>query len=208
LRTRIKICGITRVEDARAAATLGADAIGLVFHAASARAVSIPQAREIVAATPPLVACVGVFLNADRDLVREVLASMRLDFLQFHGEESAAVCGSFGRPYIKAGALSGELDLASCANQYPQAAGFLLDSHQPGQMGGLGIKGDWSRVPRHSPQSLILAGGLNAGNVAAAVRDIGPHGVDVSSGVERGKGIKDAAKIKAFINEVRRVDCC
>ncbi len=208
MRTRIKICGITRVEDARAAAVLGADAIGLVFHAASVRAVSISRAREIINATPPLVTCVGVFFNADRDLVREVLASVPLDLLQFHGEESAAVCGSFGRPYIKAVALSGELDLASCANQYPQAAGFLLDSHQPGQMGGLGITGDWSRVPKHSAQSLILAGGLNTGNVATAVRDIGPYGVDVSSGVERAKGIKDAAKIKAFISEVRRADCC
>lgn len=208
MRTRIKICGITRIEDARAAARLGADAIGLVFHAASARAVSIPRAREIAATIPPLMTCVGVFLNADKEYVREVLASLRLDLLQFHGEESAGECGSFGRPYIKAVALSAELDFAAYASQYPQAAGFLLDGHQPGQMGGLGVKGDWSCVPRHSRQSLILAGGLDAGNVAAAVRDIRPYGLDVSSGVESAKGIKDAAKIKAFINEVRCVDCC
>lgn len=207
VRTRIKICGITRAEDAAAAGALGADAIGLVFYAASARAISIDQARLIAAATPPFVACVGVFLDADVAFVREILARVPLDMLQFHGEESPAICASFGRPYIKAIAMGAHIDVAQYMARYREAAGFLLDSHYPGQAGGLGITLNWARVPARTSRPLILAGGLDIGNVAQAVRKTQPYAVDVSSGVETAKGIKDAAKIKAFIDEVKRVDC-
>jgi phosphoribosylanthranilate isomerase len=207
MRTRIKICGITRVEDARAAAELGADAIGLVFYAASARLVSAEQARRIIAATPPFVACVGVFLNADAAFVREILASVPLNVLQFHGEEPSEACKRFGRPYIKAVAMGADSDVLGYMARYPEAAGFLLDSHLPGQAGGSGAMIDWARIPSRIERPLILAGGLNVDNVAQAVRKIRPYGVDVSSGVERAKGIKDVAKIAAFINEVKLVDC-
>ncbi len=206
MRTRIKICGITRAEDACVAAELGADAIGLVFHAASSRAVSIAQAREIVAATPPFVARVGVFLNADVAFIWETLASVPLDLMQFHGEEPPEACGSYGRPYIKAVAMGADMDVAEYIARYPQAAGFLLDSHLPGQAGGSGATIDWARVPARLGRPLILAGGLRVDNVARAVQTTRPYGVDVSSGVETGRGIKDATKIAAFINEVRRVD--
>jgi phosphoribosylanthranilate isomerase len=207
VRTRIKICGITRVEDARAAAELGADAIGLVFYAASARLVSTAQARSIVAAVPPFVACVGVFLNADAAFVRETLNSVPLDVLQFHGEEPSEVCGSFRRPYIKVVSMGGDMDIAEYIARYPEATGFLLDSHMPGQAGGSGTAIDWTKVPKCTARPLILAGGLSVDNVAQAVRTTRPYGVDVSSGVESAKGIKDAAKIQEFINEVKRVDC-
>lgn len=207
VRTRIKICGITRVEDARAAAELGADAIGLVFYAASARAVSIETARRIAAAAPPFVACVGVFLKAEAAFVQSVLAGVRIDLLQFHGEESLEVCESFKRPFIKAIAMGADTNVAEYIARYPSASGFLLDSHLPGQAGGRGSVLDWARVPTGQERPLILAGGLSVDNVARAVRSTRPYGVDVSSGVESGNGIKDAARMKAFIQEVKRVDC-
>jgi phosphoribosylanthranilate isomerase len=206
VRTRIKICGITRTEDAVAAAAAGADAIGLVFYAPSARAISLDAARGIGAAMPAFVARVGVFLNAKAAFVRKVLTNVPLDVLQFHGEEPPDVCESFGRPYIKAIAMGGEADIAHYMARYPGACGFLLDSHLPGQAGGSGTVVNWAQVPLRSGRSLILAGGLNVDNVALAMRSARPYGVDISSGVERAKGIKDVGKIAAFINEVKRVD--
>lgn len=206
MHTRIKICGITRMEDACAAAAAGADAIGFVFHAASTRAVSTQTACEIAAAMPPFVARTGVFLNAEAAFIRTILADVPLDVLQFHGEEPPEFCESFGRPYLKAVAVGGDTDIELYMTRYPGAAGFLLDSHLPGQAGGSGTIIDWARVPLSSPRPLILAGGLSITNVALAMRRARPYGVDVSSGVESAKGVKDAAKITAFINEVKRVD--
>jgi phosphoribosylanthranilate isomerase len=205
MRTRIKICGITRIEDAAAAAAAGADAIGLVFYAASARAVSMETARGIAAVVPPFIARVGVFLNAEAAFVRKVLTCVPLEVLQFHGEEPPEVCESFGRPYVKAIAMGGDADIAHYMACYSSASGFLLDSHLPGQAGGSGAVINWARVPRRSQRPLILAGGLSTDNVAQAMRTR-PYGVDISSGVERAKGVKDAAKIAAFINEVKSVD--
>jgi phosphoribosylanthranilate isomerase len=207
LRTRIKICGITRIEDARQAAVFGADAIGLVFYAASARAVSIENASRIAAAVPPFVACVGVFLDAEAAFIKSVLASVRIDMLQFHGEEPPELCESFGRPFIKAIAMGADANVAEYAARYAGAMGFLLDSHRPGEAGGLGKALDWARVPAQQVRPLILAGGLDVDNVARAVRATRPYGVDVSSGVESAKGIKDAGRMRAFIQEVKRVDC-
>jgi phosphoribosylanthranilate isomerase len=206
MRTRIKMCGITRIEDARAAAELGADAIGLVFYAGSSRVVSIAQARSIVAATPPFVSCVGVFLDADAGFVRETLLSVPLAMLQFHGAEPPEVCKRYGLPYVKAVPMGVDTDVAEYMARYPRAVGFLLDSHLPGQAGGSGTIINWARVPERSKRPLILAGGLSVDNVAQAVRATRPYGVDVSSGVETAKGIKDAAKMAAFISEVKRAD--
>jgi phosphoribosylanthranilate isomerase len=206
MRTRVKICGITRVEDALAAAGAGADAIGLVFYARSPRAVAIEQARAIVAALPPFVSVVGLFVDARPEAVRAVLDALPIDLLQFHGDECSADCSGFGRPYLKAISMRADLDVNAYARAYPDAAGFLLDAHQDGVPGGTGQRFDWAQVPRDFERPLILAGGLEPGNVAAAIRRVRPYGVDVSSGVELSKGIKDAAKISAFLTEVQRVD--
>ncbi|MBA2490502.1 MAG: phosphoribosylanthranilate isomerase [Gammaproteobacteria bacterium] len=213
MRTRIKICGITRAEDARAAVELGADAIGLVFYPASSRYVSIAQARELALAAGPFVTRVGVFLDADAAYIEEVLASIQLDMLQFHGEESETFCRRLGKPYLKAIAMGPEAEVAEVDDiepylaRYASASGFLLDSHAPGQAGGSGLAVDFARIPESSSRPLILAGGLNVINIAHAVRRTHPYGVDVSSGVEAAGGIKDAAKIAEFIKEVKRVDC-
>lgn len=206
LRTRVKICGITRPEDGRQAAVLGADAIGLVFVPASTRYVELDTAAEIIAALPPLVGVVALFLDPQPAEVERVVRRLPVDLLQFHGSESPEFCRAFGRRYLKALAMSeGSADPISQARRYPDAAGFLLDSHAPGELGGSGRAFDWSRVPE-LPRPLVLAGGLNPDNVAAAIRRCRPYGVDVSSGVEAGKGIKDADRMAAFLNEVRRVD--
>jgi len=213
LRTRIKICGITRAEDARTAVELGADAIGLVFYVASSRHVSIAQARELSLAVGPFVTRVGVFMDADAAYIDEVLARVQLDMLQFHGEESETFCRRLDKPYLKAIAMGPRAEIAERADiepymaRYPSASGFLLDSHVSGQAGGSGLTVDFARIPRTSSRPLILAGGLNVINIAHAVRRSYPYGVDVSSGVESAGGIKDAAKIEEFIKEVKRVDC-
>lgn len=206
MRTRVKICGITRVEDALAAAAAGADAIGLVFYARSPRAVGIEQARAIVQALPPFVTTVGLFVDAPPSEIRAVLDALPLDVLQFHGDECGADCGAFGWPYLKAIAMRPGIDVAAYARAYPDAAGFLLDTHKDGVAGGTGETFDWAQAPRDFARPVILAGGLNADNVAAAIRRLRPYGVDVSSGVEISKGIKDAARIGAFITEVQRGD--
>lgn len=210
--TRVKICGITRAEDALAAVNAGADAVGLVFYARSPRHVSIVQAAQLVAALPPFVTSVGLFVNADAAFVREVLAAVSLDLLQFHGDESPEFCAQFSRPYIKAIRVKGGVDLLQCAARFSAAKGLLLDAHVEGIPGGTGATFDWNLIPQGIPLPVILSGGLDVENVAAAIRQVRPYAVDVSSGVEASegintlKGIKDAEKIAAFINEVNNID--
>jgi phosphoribosylanthranilate isomerase len=216
-RTRIKICGITRVEDAVAAATLGADAIGLVFWARSPRAVDIETARRIALSLPPLVARVALFVDPDEAEVRAVLDALPVEWLQFHGGEPASFCSGFARPYLKAipvaeGATPA--DLLEYAARHPGAQGVLLDALKPGALpGGTGEAFDWTVVPAGWERRLILSGGLHSGNVAAAVRTVRPWGVDVSTGVEAlgedgrpKRGIKDPARIAEFIRGVRDAD--
>ncbi len=204
--TRVKICGITRVEDALAAAHTGADAIGLVFYQKSPRHVGIELAAQLAAALPPFVSAVGLFVNAEAALVREVLARVPLDLLQFHGDETPEYCGQFGKPYIKAIRVKAGVDLLQCAARFHAARGLLLDAHVEGVPGGTGTSFDWALIPGQLPLPVVLSGGLAAENVAAAIRQVRPCAVDVSSGVEAAKGIKDAAKIAAFINEVKQID--
>ena len=200
---RVKLCGITRVEDALAAAAAGADAIGLVFYAGSPRAVGVEQARAIIAALPPFVTTVGLFVDAGRDELAHILASVPLDLLQFHGDESAEQCEGFGRPYIKALRVRAGDDIVARVADYPGAQGILLDTYVEGVPGGTGEAFDWSLIPQGLSKPLILAGGLRPGNVAAAVAQVRPYAVDVSGGVEASKGIKDAQKVGAFIRAAR-----
>lgn len=200
---RVKICGITRVEDALAAAAAGADAIGLVFYAGSPRAVGVEQARAIIAALPPFVTTVGLFVDAGRDELAHILASVPLDLLQFHGDESAEQCEGFGRPYIKALRVRAGDDIVARVADYPGAQGILLDAYVEGVPGGTGEAFDWSLIPQGLSKPLILAGGLRPDNVAAAVAQVRPYAVDVSGGVEASKGIKDAQKVGAFIRVAR-----
>ena len=210
--TRIKICGITRVEDALAAAHCGADAIGLVFYERSPRHVGIAQAAQLAAALPPFVSAVGLFVNAEAALVREVLAQVPLDLLQFHGDESPEYCAQFGKPYIKAIRVKAGVDLLQCASDFRGAKGLLLDAHVEGVPGGTGATFDWTLIPKDLPLPVILSGGLDAENIAAGIEQVRPYAVDVSSGVEASKGIntqkgiKDAAKVARFIQEIRQAD--
>ena len=201
---RSKNCGMTRIEDALIAAEAGADAIGLVFYTKSPRAVSIQQARDIVAALPAFVTTVGLFVNASREELNDVLAGVALDLLQFHGDETPAECECYQRPYIKALRVKPGDDIAQLAAPYANARGILLDTYVPGVPGGTGAAFDWSLVPSGLPQPVILAGGLSADNVRAAIEQVRPYAVDVSGGVEADKGIKDAAKIRAFMRAVGR----
>jgi len=202
---RSKICGITRVEDALAAAEAGADAIGLVFYAKSPRAVSVQQAREIIAALPPFVTSVGLFVDASRCELGEILDAVPLDLLQFHGDETPDECDHYGRPYIKALRVKPGDDIAAHVARYANARGVLLDTFVPGIPGGTGEAFDWSLVPAQLSKPFILAGGLTAANVAQAIGQLRPFAVDISGGVESAKGIKDAAKIHAFMEAVRSV---
>ena len=202
---RIKICGITRVEDGLACARLGADAIGLVFYAPSPRAVSIQQAADIVRALPPFVTTVALFVNPNAAEVEAVLRAVRPDLLQFHGHEPADFCAQFGVRYLKALPVRAGVDLVQSAASYGAAAGLLLDTPTEA-FGGCGESFDWSLIPVDLAARCVLAGGLNAANVAAAIRQVRSWAVDVSSGVESAKGIKDANKIAAFIKEVRNAD--
>ena len=204
--TRTKICGITRVEDAQAVARSGADALGLVFYAKSPRHVTVPQAVQLMQAIPPFVTVVGLFVNPSADEVRNVLSYVALDVLQFHGEEEPEFCAQFGRPYLKAIRVRDGVDLVQCAALYADAQGLLLDAYIEGTHGGTGESFDWRLIPHDLPLPVILSGGLHPGNVAEAIRQVRPYAVDVSSGVEAAKGIKDAAKVAAFINEVKRID--
>ena len=201
-RCRVKVCGLTSVADALMVSAAGADALGLVFYPNSKRYVSIEQAAAICTATPPFVATVGLFLDAEASFVEQVLAAVPLTLLQFHGSETPAYCAQFQRPYLKAVGMKGLAasgGFASYADQYPQAQGFLVDSHEPGAAGGTGETFDWTQVPQTYPKPIILAGGLNPHNVAAAIRMSQVYAVDVSSGVEISPGIKEMAKVQAFI---------
>ena len=207
MRCRVKVCGITSVADAQMLAAAGVDAIGLMFYPSSSRYVSASQAAEICAALPPFVTTVGLFLDADAEFVREVLLSVPLDVLQFHGMESPEYCGQFGRPYLKAVGMKG-LEayggFAAYADRYPQAQGILVDSHAPGAAGGTGQTFDWTQVPQDYPKPIILAGGLKPENVAEAIRVSGVYAVDLSSGVESSPGVKDAGKVQQLMEAIKR----
>jgi phosphoribosylanthranilate isomerase len=209
-RTRVKICGLTRAEDVRAAVAAGADAVGLVFHPASPRAVGIEQARDLCALLPPFVTAVGLFVDATADRIDAILGQVPLELLQFHGEESAAFCAGFGRRWIKAIRMRPGLDVLAAADAYLSgpggAAGILLDAFDPVLAGGTGQAFDWDRIPADLAHRIVLAGGLTPENVAEAIARVRPFGVDVSGGVESAKGIKDAAKISAFMQGVRDGD--
>lgn len=200
---RIKICGITRVEDALAAAQLGAHAIGLVFFAGSPRAVTPQQARDIIAALPPFVVPVGLFVNADVQAVRATIAAAPVQLLQFHGDETPHYCAGFGLPYLRAVRVRPGVDLLQYAREFHAARGLLLDAYVDGVHGGTGATFDWSLIPRDLPVPVVLSGGLHAENVTEAVRRVRPWAVDVSSGVESAKGIKDVRKMAAFMTGVR-----
>ncbi|KAF0254932.1 phosphoribosylanthranilate isomerase [Pseudomonas putida] len=201
---RSKICGITRIEDALAAAQAGADAIGFVFYAKSPRAVDVRQARAIIAELPPFVTTVGLFVNASRCELNEILEVVPLDLLQFHGDETPQDCEGYHRPWIKALRVRPGDDLEAACQLYAGARGILLDTYVAGVPGGTGEAFDWSLVPAHLSKPIILAGGLSADNVGQAIAQVRPYAVDVSGGVERAKGIKDAAKIEAFMQAVKQ----
>lgn len=202
--TRIKCCGMTRMEDALLAAQYGADAIGVIFTARSRRRVDIADARAICAELPPFVSTVALFMDDEPAYVREVLREVQPDLLQFHGDESDEWCAQFGHRYLKAIAMGEGAEALPRLRAYPRAAGLLLDGHGLGEAGGSGKAFDWSLMPADLAQPLILAGGLTADNVAHAVRVARPWAVDVSSGIESAPGIKDAAKMHAFIEAVRQ----
>ncbi|AFK67769.1 phosphoribosylanthranilate isomerase [Pseudomonas plecoglossicida] len=201
---RSKICGITRIEDALAAAEAGADAIGFVFYAKSPRAVDVRQARAIIAELPPFVTTVGLFVNASRCELNEILEVVPLDLLQFHGDETPQDCEGYHRPWIKALRVRPGDDLEAACQRYAGARGILLDTYVPGVPGGTGEAFDWSLVPARLGKPIILAGGLSADNVGQAIARVKPYAVDVSGGVEQAKGIKDAAKIEAFMRAVKQ----
>lgn len=206
MRTRVKICGITRPQDGLAAAAAGADAIGLVFYPPSPRAVSIEQAQAITAQLPPFVSVVGLFVDEQRASISRILDQVRIDLLQFHGNEPPESCMGYGKPWIKAVRMREDVDLTDAAQRYHKANGLLLDAYEPGKPGGTGSRFDWQRIPVEMAGKIILAGGLNPDNVESAVRQVHPWAVDVSGGVEAAKGIKGAQQIAAFIRGVQRGD--
>jgi phosphoribosylanthranilate isomerase len=214
MRTRVKICGITRVDDGLAAAHAGADAIGLNFWSGTQRCVTLDQARAIADAMPAFVTVVGLFVDPAPDEVRAALAAVPLDLLQFHGDETPAFCAGFGRPYVKAVPVRPGVDLLHYAGRYEGARGWLFDAFQPGGLpGGTGTTFDWNEIPSSLARPLILSGGLTSHNVGAAIRTVRPWAVDVSSGVEvtgndgkPQKGVKSPPKIAEFIREVRNAD--
>ena len=204
--TRVKICGITRVEDALCAAEAGADAIGLVFYARSPRNLTLEQGEAIARALPPFVATVALFVDPEPELVRAVEARVRPDLHQFHGEETPAFCAAFARPYLKAVRVRQGTDLLQYCASHAGARGLLLDAYVEGVAGGTGHRFDWDLIPAGLPKPVILAGGLGPDNVAEAIRHTRPWAVDVSSGVEAAKGIKDARRVQSFMKEVRNAD--
>jgi phosphoribosylanthranilate isomerase len=204
-RTRIKICGITREQDLASAARHGADAIGLNFYAPSPRSISIERARELAAAAPPLVSIVALFVNAPAEEVKKVITAVRPHLLQFHGDETPQFCASFDMPWVKAVRMGPAVDLLQYATEYAGARALLLDAHVEGY-GGSGTSFDWSLIPASLPLPIMLSGGLNPQNVSEAVRRVKPWAVDVSSGVESAKGVKDDAKIDAFCKGVKHAD--
>jgi len=206
MATLVKICGITRREDAHAAARAGAHAIGLVFYAESPRYVTPAKAAEIIRAIPPFITTVGLFVNANAAEVRSMLSEAPVELLQFHGEETPEFCGQFDQPFVKAVRVGPGVDLLQYARDYRDAQALLLDALVEGLQGGSGVTFDWNLIPRDLALPVILSGGLTAGNVTEAVRRVRPLAVDVSSGVESARGIKDASKIAAFMKGVRDAD--
>jgi len=206
MRTRVKICGFTRAEDAVLAARLGVDAIGLVFYPPSPRHIEIGQAISIVDALPPFTTVVALFVDADEAQIREVLVDVPIDCLQFHGEETPEQCRMYGKRYIKAIRMQDNVDVHQLAAAYHDADGLLLDTYHPNAIGGTGSLFDWGLIPKDCVLPIILAGGLDAGNARVAVQTVRPYALDVSSGVEVGKGIKDPQKMRAFITEVAQLD--
>jgi phosphoribosylanthranilate isomerase len=204
--TAVKICGITRSEDAVLAARSGAHAIGLVFYRPSPRYIAPDRAAEIIRSLPPFVTAVGLFVDATAEEVRATVARAPVGLLQFHGAEAADFCGQFGLPYMKAVRVRAGVDLIQYATEYRDAKALLLDAYVDGLHGGSGVTFDWSLIPGTSPLPVVLSGGLTADNVTEAIRRVRPWAVDVSSGVEKAKGIKDAAKIAAFMSGVRNAN--
>ena len=204
-RTRIKICGVSRPEDVAAAVDAGADAIGLVFHPGSPRYLTLAQAEALAQALPPYVTPVGLFVNAEPATVAAAVAAIPALVLQFHGDETPAQCAAAGRPYLRAARMAPGFDLLDFARRFGEAQGLLLDAHVEA-FGGSGKVFDWSLVPRGVPHRLVLSGGLHAGNVGSGIRELRPWAVDVSSGVESSRGVKDAAAIHAFCDAVREAD--
>ncbi|WP_299584664.1 phosphoribosylanthranilate isomerase [uncultured Microbulbifer sp.] len=200
---QVKICGITRIEDALMAVEAGADALGLVFYKASPRAIDPQAAAAIAAAISPFVTLTGLFVDAAQGEVDQVLESVPLNLLQFHGEEGARYCEQFRRPYIKALRMKEGLDVIAAMEAHPKSRGFLLDAYRPGVPGGTGETFDWDRVPQNSGRPIVLAGGLTAANVAGAIEAARPQSVDVSGGVEQGRGVKDPQKVAAFIRAAK-----
>jgi len=205
-RTRVKICGVRDPAHARVAAEAGADAIGLVFYRPSPRFLQVEDALAVARALPPFVAAVGLFVNEKPEEIRRVLAEVPLDLLQFHGDESPEFCAQFGRPFVRAVRMEGATDLIECERRFSAARALLLDAHVPGQPGGTGLTFDWSAIPSGLNIPVILSGGLDAENVGRAMRAVKPWAVDVSSGVEASRGVKDPRKIVEFIRKVRRED--
>ena len=205
-RTRVKICGIREPEHARIAAEAGADAIGLVFYGESPRHIDAERAAYVARQLPPYVMTVGLFVNADADSVWAVLDEIPLDLLQFQGDEPPEFCNQFGRPYVRAVRMEKGTDLVEYSSRYSGAKALLLDAHVPGERGGTGRVFDWNVIPREHPVPLILSGGLTAQNVGRAIREVRPWAVDVSSGVESSRGVKDPAKIVEFIRSVKSED--
>jgi phosphoribosylanthranilate isomerase len=202
MRTRVKICGFTRVEDAAFAARLGVDAIGLVFYPPSPRNVTINLAMEIVSALPPFVSVVALFVDEQEALIRNVLEHVSVDCLQFHGDEPPEDCRIYGKRYIKAVRMQENIDISAITNRYSDADGLLLDAYHPGEKGGTGNRFDWGLIPKRCELPMILAGGLDATNAKAAIDKVRPYALDVSSGLEVGKGIKDREKMAAFMAAV------
>ena len=207
-RVRIKFCGITRVEDARAAVALGVDAIGLVLTQKSPRYAGLERARDVRQSLPPFVSAVALFMDDEPGWIAEAVNALQPDLLQFHGNENAVECARFGCPYLKALAMGGGVDVHAALAAHPRALGFLLDGHVPGGQGGSGSVFDWKRVPADFPRPLILAGGLSCDNVGSAILAGRPYAVDVSSGIESAPGIKDAEKMRRFVEEVSRAHEC
>jgi phosphoribosylanthranilate isomerase len=205
-RTRIKICGIKEPEHARVAVEAGADAIGLVFFRESPRFVTVARAKKIASTLPPYVTPVGLFVNAKATEIRAILKAVPLGLLQFQGDEEPAFCSKFGVPYVRAVRMEEGVDLVEYRHRFSGAKALMVDAHVPGQRGGTGQVFDWAQLPSKHPAPLILSGGLTAGNVGRAIREVRPWAVDVSSGVESSRGVKDPAKIIEFIRSVRRED--
>lgn len=206
MHTRVKICGITRIQDGLIASQLGADAIGLVFYPPSPRYVSVEQAADIVRAMPPFVSSVGLFVNPTEQEVFAVTKCMHLDLLQFHGDETPEFCSQFGLPYLKAVRVKPGIDLVQYALRFKSAKGLLLDAFVEGTHGGTGQGFDWSLIPNNLPLPVVLSGGLHPDNVEDGIRQVRPWAVDISSGVEASKGIKDVVKMTAFMQGVRNAD--